>query len=102
MELVLTGDMMDAQEACQRGLVSKVVPHADLIPEAMACAEKIAAMSSPIVKIAKECVNVSYETTLSQGLLFERRLFHSTFGFDDQKEGMTAFVEKRAPDFKNN
>ena len=102
MELVLTGDMMDAEEAKQRGLVSKVFPHADLIPEAIKCAEKIASMSNPIVKIAKECVNVSYETTLSQGLLFERRQFHATFGFEDRKEGMTAFVEKRAPEFKNN
>lgn len=102
MELCLTGDMIDAEEACKLGLVSKVVPHADLIPEAMKCAEKIAAMSNPIVKIAKECVNVSYETTLSQGLLYERRMFHSTFGFDDRREGMKAFVEKRSPEFKNN
>jgi len=101
MEMVLTGRMMDAAEAERSGLVSRVVPAADLIDEAMKTAEAIAAKSRPSVMIAKESVNRSYETTLAEGVRFERRLFHSTFATEDQKEGMAAFAEKRQPRFSN-
>lgn len=101
MELILTGDMINAEEACQRGLVSRVIPKEKLVSEALATADKIAKFSQPIVMMAKEAVNRSFETTLEEGLRFERRLFHSTFGFDDRREGMTAFVEKRKPNFTN-
>ena len=101
MDMVLTGRMMDAAEAERCGLVSRVVPAHALIDEAMKAAGKIANFSLPSVVMAKEVVNRSYETTLAEGLRFERRLFHSMFAFDDQKEGMTAFVEKRTPDFRN-
>ncbi len=95
MEMCLTGRMMDASEAERAGLVARVVPLADLQVEALKTAEAIAAMA-PLAAIAcKEMVNVAFETTLHQGVLFERRLFHSLFGSDDQKEGMAAFVEKR-------
>ena len=101
MEMCLTGRMMDAAEAERAGLVSRVGPAGDLIEEALKTAQRIAEMSRPVVMIAKECVNRAYETTLAEGVRFERRLFHSTFAFDDQKEGMAAFVEKRQPQFKN-
>ena len=101
MDLVLTGRMMDAAEAERAGLVSRVVPAEKLLEEAMAAAEKIAGMSLPIAMIAKESVNRAFETTLAEGIQFERRMFHATFGTEDQKEGMTAFVDKRKPAFKN-
>lgn len=101
MEMVLTGRMMDAQEAERSGLVSRVVPLAELVEEAVKVAQQIADLSLPIVMMAKESVNRSYETTLAEGVLFERRTFHSTFATEDQKEGMAAFVEKRKPAFKH-
>ncbi len=101
MEMVLTGRMMDAQEAERSGLVSRIVPLADLVEEAIKVAQQIADLSLPIVMMAKESVNRSYETTLAEGILFERRTFHSTFATEDQKEGMAAFVEKRKPAFKH-
>jgi enoyl-CoA hydratase len=101
MEMVLTGRMMDAQEAERSGLVSRVVPLAELRDEALKVAEKISQMSMPIAMMAKESVNRSYESTLAEGIRFERRLFHSAFATEDQKEGMAAFVEKRKANFKN-
>jgi enoyl-CoA hydratase len=95
MEMCLTGRMMGAEEAERSGLVAKVVPAADLIDEALRTAEAIASMA-PLAAIAtKEMVNAAFEMPLSQGIRFERRLFHGLFGTEDQKEGMTAFVEKR-------
>ena len=99
MELCLTGDMMGAEEAAQRGLVSRVVPVAELVDEAIAIGKKIASKSSPSIAMAKECCNMAEEMGLSQGLLFERRMFQSTFGTNDQSEGMGAFVEKRKPNW---
>jgi enoyl-CoA hydratase len=93
--------MMDAAEAERAGLVSRVVPAARLMEEAMAVAEKIASSSLPAVMMVKEAVNRAYESTLSEGVLFERRLFHAAFALDDQKEGMAAFVEKRKPKFRH-
>lgn len=101
MDLVLTGRMMDAAEAERCGLVSRVVPAADLVEEAVKAAQKIAEFSLPAVIMAKEAVNRSYETTLAEGLRFERRVFHSMFALEDQKEGMAAFAEKRKPAFRN-
>ena len=101
MELCLTGRMMDAAEAERSGLVSRVLPLADLVPEALKAAATIAGFSRPAVMMAKEAVNRAYETTLSEGIRFERRVFHSTFATQDQKEGMAAFVEKRSPHFTN-
>jgi enoyl-CoA hydratase len=101
MEMVLTGRMMDADEAERAGLVSRVVPAADLVEEAVKTAAKIAAMSRPAAMLAKEAVNRAYETSLAEGVRFERRLFHSTFATEDQKEGMAAFSEKRKPAFRN-
>jgi len=101
MDLVLTGRMMDAAEAERSGLVARVVPVEKLLEEAMAAAEKIASMSLPIAMIAKESVNRAFETSLAEGIQFERRMFHATFGTEDQKEGMAAFVDKRKPVFKN-
>jgi enoyl-CoA hydratase len=101
MDMVLTGRMMDAAEAERSGLVSRVVPAATLLDEAVALAARIAEMSRPAVMLAKESVNRAYETTLSEGVRFERRVFHSLFATEDQKEGMAAFVEKRKPRFKN-
>jgi enoyl-CoA hydratase len=100
MDLCLTGRMMDAAEAERAGLVSRIVPAADLLQEAMKAAETIASMSLPSVMTAKESVNRAYETTLSEGLRFERRVFHALFATEDQKEGMAAFVGKRPPEFK--
>jgi enoyl-CoA hydratase/carnithine racemase len=100
MEMILTARMMDAAEAERAGLVSRVVPAASLIGEAMKAAAKIAGQSPLAVMMSKEMVNAAYETTLTQGVAQERRLFHSLFAFDDQKEGMDAFVAKRKPDFK--
>ena len=101
MELCLTGRMMDAAEAERSGLVSRVLPLADLVPEALKAAATIAGFSRPAVMMAKEAVNRAYETTLAEGIRFERRVFHSTFATQDQKEGMAAFVEKRSPHFTN-
>jgi enoyl-CoA hydratase len=103
MEMVLLGQarMMDAAEAERCGLVSRVIPADKLVEEAVATAQKIAELSLPIVMLAKESVNRAFETTLNEGVRFERRLFHSAFATEDQKEGMAAFVEKRKPGFKN-
>ncbi|SEO88635.1 enoyl-CoA hydratase [Rhodospirillales bacterium URHD0017] len=101
MDLVLTGRMMDAAEAERCGLVSRVVPLADLMNDAIATAEKIAGMSLPATMVAKEAVNRAFETTLSEGVRFERRTFHATFGFDDRAEGMAAFADKRKPNWKH-
>ncbi|HXX10621.1 MAG TPA: enoyl-CoA hydratase [Burkholderiales bacterium] len=101
MEMVLTGRMMDAAEAERCGLVSRVLPAATLIEEAIKTAEKMCELSLPVVMLAKESVNRAFETTLSEGVRFERRLFHSCFAIEDQKEGMAAFVDKRKPAFKN-
>jgi len=101
MDMVLTGRMMDAAEAERSGLVSRIVPAAQLVEEAVKIATKIAEMSRPAALMAKEAVNRAYETTLAEGVHFERRLFHSLFSTEDQKEGMAAFVEKRKPAFKN-
>ncbi|MBN8949952.1 MULTISPECIES: enoyl-CoA hydratase [unclassified Rhizobium] len=101
MDLILTGRMMDAAEAERSGLVARVVPADKLLDEALAAAAKIASYSRPSVLMAKEAVNRALETTLEEGLRFERRLFHSLFATEDQKEGMAAFVEKRKPAFKN-
>ena len=101
MDMILTGRMMDAQEAERSGLVSRIVPTEDLVEEALKMAEIIAGLSRPAVFIAKDAVNRAYETTLTEGVLFERRIFHSLFATEDQTEGMAAFVEKRSPNFKN-
>jgi enoyl-CoA hydratase len=101
MEMCLTGRNMDAEEAERSGLVSRVVPLADLLPEAAKAAAKIAAQSVPIAMMTKETINRAYETTLAEGIRFERRVFHSMFATEDQKEGMAAFAEKRKPEFKN-
>ncbi|MGA0606089.1 enoyl-CoA hydratase [Phenylobacterium sp. VNQ135] len=100
MDMMLTARMMDAAEAERAGLVSRVVPADKLLDEALAAAAKIASQSPLAVMMNKELVNTAYETTLSTGVAVERRLFHSLFAFEDQKEGMAAFVEKRKPDFK--
>ncbi len=101
MDMCLTARMMDAAEAERAGLVSRVVPADKLMEEALGVAAKIAAYSMPVVMMLKESINRAYESTLSEGVLFERRLFHSMFALEDQKEGMTAFLEKRKPVFKN-
>jgi enoyl-CoA hydratase len=103
MEMALLGQarMMDAAEAERCGLVSRVIPADKLVEEAVATAQKIAELSLPIVMMAKESVNRAFETTLAEGVRFERRMFHSAFATEDQKEGMAAFVEKRKPEFKN-
>jgi enoyl-CoA hydratase len=101
MDLCLTARMMDAQEAERAGLVSRVVPADKLMEEAMAAAEKIASYSLPVTMMAKEAVNRAYESTLAEGVHFERRMFHAAFALEDQKEGMAAFVEKRKPKFKH-
>ena len=99
MEMCLTGRNMDAAEAERAGLVSRIVPAAELMAEAMKAATTIAEKSVPIVMMTKEAVNVAYETTMTEGVRFERRVFHSMFATDDQKEGMAAFSEKRKPGF---
>ncbi len=101
MDLILTGRMMDAVEAERAGLVARVVPAADLVDEAMKAAETIAGMGLPSVLAAKEAVNRAFETSLAEGVNFERRAFHSLFATADQKEGMAAFVEKRPAKFEN-
>ena len=101
MDLILTARMMDAEEAERAGLVSRVVPDDKLLEEALAVGAKVASFSIPAVMMAKEAVNRAYETTLAEGVRFERRLFHASFSLADQKEGMAAFVEKRKPAFKN-
>jgi enoyl-CoA hydratase len=101
MDMCLTGRMMDAAEAERSGLVSRVVPAADLLAEAMKAAGKIAEQSLPILMMTKESVNRAFETTLAEGLRFERRVFHAMFATEDQKEGMAAFAEKRKPVFKD-
>src|SRR5579871_4869428 len=101
MDLCLTGRMMDAQEAERSGLVSRIVPADKLMEEALAAAEKIAAMSRPAAAMAKEAVNRALETTLAEGLNVERNLFHATFALEDRSEGMAAFIEKRKPVNKN-
>ncbi len=101
MDMHLTGRFMGAEEAERAGLVSRVVPAKKLMEEAMAAAQKIAEKSMITAMAVKESVNRSYETTLSEGLLFERRMFHALFATEDQSEGMTAFVEKREPQFRD-
>ncbi len=101
MEMVLTGRMMDAEEAERSGLVSRVVPAADLVEETVRVATQIASLSRPIVYLAKEAVNTAYETSLREGVHVERRLWHATFATEDQKEGMMAFADKRVAQFKN-
>src|SRR5271168_2456384 len=101
MDLILTGRMMDAQEAERAGVVARIVPLASLMEEAVKVAETIAAMSLPSVLAAKEAVNRAFETSLAEGVRFERRIFHSLFATADQKEGMAAFVAKRPPKFEN-
>jgi enoyl-CoA hydratase len=101
MEMALTGRMMDAAEAERSGLVSRIVPAADLVAEALKTAAIIAGFSAGAIYAAKESVNRAFETTLTEGMRFERRSFHSMFATEDQKEGMRAFVEKQPPQFKN-
>jgi enoyl-CoA hydratase len=101
MYMCLTGDMIDADQALRAGLVAKVVPADRLMEEAVKAAEKIAGYSQPVVMMCKEAVNRSFETTLAEGILFERRVFHSTFATHDQKEGMSAFAEKRRANFED-
>ena len=101
MDLCLTGRMMDAEEALRSGLVARVVPLDELQEIVEEAARKIASMSLPIAMMTKETINVAFETSLTQGIRFERRLFQSMFSTEDQSEGMTAFIEKRAPHFKN-
>jgi len=101
MEMCLTGNMLSAVEAQQRGLVSRVIPADKLSDEALKLANQIASLSKPVVKLCKEAVNTAYESTLREGVHFERKIFHSTFALADRQEGMTAFVEKRAPKWKH-
>jgi len=101
MEMTLTGRMIDATEAERAGIVARIVPAADLVAEAVKSAERIASFSRPAVMMIKESVNRAYETTLAEGIRFERRLFQAAFGAEDQKEGMAAFSDKRKPAFKN-
>ena len=101
MDMILTGRLMEAAEAESCGLVSRIVPAEKLLDEAVDAAAKIATFSQPVVMMAKEAVNRAFETSLAEGLRFERRLIHSMFALEDQKEGMSAFVEKRKPVFKN-
>ena len=100
MDMILTARMMDAAEAERSGLVSRIVPVERLVPEALEAAARIAGQSPLAVMMNKELVDAAYETTLSAGVAMERRLFHSLFAFEDQKEGMAAFIEKRTPAFR--
>ena len=101
MEMCLTGRHMDAKEAESSGLVARVAPNHDVVEEAMRAAEYVASFSMPAVLMTKETVNRAFESTLAEGLRFERRVFYSMFALEDQKEGMAAFAEKRSPSFKN-
>jgi enoyl-CoA hydratase len=101
MDMILTGRFIDADEAERSGLVARVVPAGDAVEEALKAAAVIASKSKPAAMLAKEAVNASFETGLAQGVLFERRLFHSLFATEDQKEGMAAFSEKRQPEFRH-
>lgn len=101
MEMNLTGKMIDAHQAERDGLVCRVVPNSELIKQALEMGEKIASFSQPCIAMAKESVNASYELNLEEGLRFERRMFHSLFALEDQKEGMNAFIEKRKANWKN-
>jgi enoyl-CoA hydratase len=100
MEMVLTGRMMDAEEAERANLVARVVPAAELMDEALKLARTIAEKSQPVVAMAKDAVNAAFETTLAEGVRVERRLFYSTFATEDRKEGMRAFIDKRTPEFQ--
>ena len=99
--MCLTGRMIDADEAERAGLVARIVQKDELLADALATAATIAAMSAPATMMVKEAVNVAFESSLAEGIRFERRLFHAAFATEDQKEGMAAFSEKRAPDFKH-
>jgi enoyl-CoA hydratase len=101
MDMCLTGRMMDAQEAERSGLVARVIPADQLMDETLKAAQNIANFSLPVVMMIKESINRSFESSLNEGLLFERRVFHAAFALEDQKEGMAAFIEKRKPNFKN-
>jgi enoyl-CoA hydratase len=101
MDMILTGRMIDAEEAERMGLVARIIPADKLLAEAIATAQHIASLSRPAVYLAKECVNRAYEVGLSEGIRFERRMFHAAFATDGQKEGMTAFVEKRPAHYTN-
>ena len=101
MEMILSGDKYGAEAMERAGLVSRITPKGETLNEAIKLGKKIAGHSKPIAAMCKEAVNAAYEMTLQEGLRFERRLFHSTFATKDQKEGMSAFVEKRKPDFKD-
>ncbi len=101
MELCLTGRMMGAEEAERAGLVARILPAAELLPDAIKTAQRVAAMSTPAVLSVKDAINRAFETSLAEGVRFERRAFHALFSTHDQKEGMTAFVEKRSPSFQN-
>ena len=101
MDMILTGRFIGAEEAERSGLVSRVVPAEDVVEEALKAAEVIASKSKPVAMLAKEAVNAAFETGLAQGVLFERRIFHSIFASEDQKEGMAAFTEKRQPEFNH-
>ncbi len=101
MEMCLTARMMGAEEAERAGLVSRIIPLDDLLDEALKTAARIAELSRPVVMMAKEAVNKAYETTLREGVMFERRLFHASFAIEDRAEGMAAFAEKRKPHFRN-
>jgi enoyl-CoA hydratase len=101
MDMVLTGRMMSAEEAERSGLVARVTSEADLLQEALKAATAIAAMSLPAVLTAKDAINQAFETTLAQGVKYERRAFYALFATEDQKEGMTAFMDKRKPDFRH-
>ena len=101
MDLCLTARMMDAAEAEKSGLVARVIPAEQLLDETLKAAQTIAGFSLPVVMMIKESVNRAFESSLNEGLLFERRVFHAAFAVEDQKEGMAAFVEKRKPNFKH-
>lgn len=101
MDMCLTGRLMNASEAEQAGLVARIFPTESLLEETLKIAQEIASYSLPVIMMNKEAVNRAFESSLAEGLLFERRLFHASFGLEDQKEGMNAFAEKRKPAFKN-